>query len=93
MNTLIQFFEEMYEDQSGVLGRVKRYILKSEFNIVFDQRPHVTQENASFFFSEKYSQNFFIGGGECDFYLGHLLSHGWCLNKSAQNITLVNVNV
>ena len=36
---------------------------------------------------------FFIGGGECDFYLGHLLSHGWCLNKSAQNITVVNVNV
>ena len=36
MNTLIQFFEEMYEDQSGVLGRVKRYILKSEFNIVSD---------------------------------------------------------
>ena len=36
---------------------------------------------------------FFIGGGECDFYLGHLLSHGWYLNKSAQNITVVNVNV
>ena len=35
----------------------------------------------------------FIGGGECDFYLGHLLIHGWCLNKSAQNITVVNVNV
>lgn len=35
MNILIQFFEEMYEDQSGVLGRVKRYILYSEFNIVF----------------------------------------------------------
>lgn len=28
-------FEEMYEDQSAVLGRVKRYILYSEFNIVF----------------------------------------------------------
>ena len=35
MNILIQFFEEMYEGQSGVLGRVKRYILYSEFKIVF----------------------------------------------------------
>lgn len=67
MNTLVQFFEEMYEDQSGVLGRVKRYILKSEFNIVFDLRPHVTQENASFFFSEKYSQNFLLEEGNVIF--------------------------
>ena len=35
MNTLIQFFEEMYEDQSGGLGRVKRYILYSEFKYSF----------------------------------------------------------
>ena len=35
MNTLIQFFEEMYEDESLELGMVKRYILYSEFNIVF----------------------------------------------------------